>query len=155
VSRESVEQLLYRRPPGLPPDEPRPFTVLVIEDDRYLLRLYEMTLARWPMAPRVVTASNGIEALVQIGRETPDLLVVDLQMPDMDGFHLLRVVRSMSVLSDMAIAVVTGLDAAEVARRGGLPAGLRLLPKPVPFDQLAQFAVELAEQKTLAAKPVA
>jgi excisionase family DNA binding protein len=121
VSRESVELLLYKRPAVAVPEPPRPFTVLVIEDDRYLLRLYQMTLSRWPLAPRVFTATNGIEALVQIGRETPDLLLVDLQMPDMDGFHLLRVVRSMAVLSGMAIAVVTGLDSAEISRRGPCP----------------------------------
>ncbi len=144
VMRDAVERLLHRPAPVAAPAPPHRFTVLVVDDDRALLRLYEVRLARWPMAPRVLTAHNGVEALVQIGREKPDLLVADLQMPKMDGFHMLRVLRAMPELASMSIVVVSGLDQAEIALRGGVPADIPLLPKPIPFDALLAIATETA-----------
>ena len=44
------------------------------------------------------------------------------------------------------IVVVTGLDAAEIERRGGIPPGIEILPKPVPFDRLLSIATDLVKQ---------
>jgi len=144
VLREAVERLLHKPAPVAAPVPEHRFTVLVVDDDRVLLRLYEIKLAQWPMAPRVITAHAGVEALVQIGREKPDLLIADLQMPRMDGFHMLRGLRAMPELASMSIVVVSGLDQAEIARRGGVPADIPLLPKPIPFDALLRIATATA-----------
>ncbi|MEO5342244.1 MAG: response regulator [Gammaproteobacteria bacterium SHHR-1] len=145
ISRESVERLLVTTP-GRAADnedlaiEERPPTILVAEDEPDLLRLYQVALEGWPMRPRVLTATDGIEALTLLGREAPQMLVTDLHMPGLDGFHMLRSLVGLPEMKDLLVVVVTGLDTTEIERRGGVPAGIPILPKPLPFNRLLLLA---------------
>ena len=79
ISRASIEKLLADSPnlrdSAVPQsDTARPvmgggLTILVAEDEPDLLRIYKLNLARWAMRPRVLTASNGVQALVLLGSE--------------------------------------------------------------------------------------
>lgn len=121
------------------------FTVLVVEDDVHLLRLYQVHLAKWPMAPEVITVSNAVAGLVMVGRCNPDLLITDLHMPGMDGFDMIRVLARLPEAATTTIVVVTGLDGADIQSRGGLPADVAVLSKPIPFDKLLSIAQASAE----------
>lgn len=151
VLRDSIDQLLRTKsgsapstnPPAFVAPEPRPLNVMVVEDDVHLLRLYEFKMARWSMAPRIVTVASAIRALLLIGRTSPDLLITDLSMPGMDGFNMLRVLRSAPETATTNIVVVSGLDPADIAAQGGLPSGIELLGKPVPFDRLHAIASDI------------
>lgn len=149
ITRNSVERLLSRRPPGIEsaPAADSSLSILVVEDDPVVLRVYARRMARWPMSPRVATAGNGYEALVRVGLGKPDLLVTDLHMPEMDGFQMLRQLRKMSELAEITIVAVTGLDPADIEARGGIPEGIPVLPKPIPFDRLRDIATVLATRK--------
>lgn len=157
ISRQSVERLLQgngddlqiRAKPGdrSSVDGDRRFSVLVVEDDLALRRLYGLKLSQWPMKPDVLTAGDGYEALVMLGLRRPDLLIADLQMPGLDGFRMLRTIQGAPELAGMAIVVVSGLDRDEIQQRGDIPAGIPVLPKPVPFDRLADIATQLAKTK--------
>ena len=149
VLRESVERLLHKSPSAPASIIPaakkaRRMTILVVEDDVNLLRLYEITLAGWPMKPQVMVVDNAFSALLMMGRNAPDLLVTDLNMPGMDGFGMLKVLHSVPEMAGTRIVAVTGLDAAAVEARGGLPAGVEVLPKPVPFKRLQAIAEVVA-----------
>lgn len=156
IMRDSVERLLAARGlqeavAGAPSvggvEEPAaPLRILVVEDDPDFLRLYRLQLARWPMQPEVTTAMNGIEGLVILGSLRPHFLIADLHMPNVDGFHMLRTLRTMPQLDATEIVVVTGLGAEDVAQRGGLPQGIKILPKPIPFAELEQIAVRVATE---------
>jgi len=156
IHRDSVQRLLHdtgaknllRRKTDVAGASPavRPLRVLIVEDDQTLLRLYRLQLARWSLAPEVMTASNGFEALVRIGKMQPDLLISDLSMPEMDGFQMLRTLRSLPELDTTEIVVVTGLDKSDVATRGGLPDGIEILSKPIPFPLLVKIAQRVAAQ---------
>ncbi|MBX9604751.1 MAG: response regulator [Gammaproteobacteria bacterium] len=122
-------------------------TILVVEDEPALLRLYEREMRKWPMQPKVVTARNGIEALVKLGMARPDLLVADLHMPDMDGFRMLEVLRGMPELQGMTTIVVSGLPPEQIAARGAPLVGIPILPKPIPFERLRDIATVLADRK--------
>ena len=123
------------------------FRILVAEDEDSLRTLYSMQLARWALAPTVTLVPDGYKALLEIGRHPPDLLIADLQMPEFDGFKMLRTLREMSELQAMTIVVVTGLDVSTIRQRGGLPDGVRVLPKPIPFAELEMIATEQALQR--------
>jgi excisionase family DNA binding protein len=114
--------------------------ILVVEDDDLLRRMYEIRLATWKCRPIVRSAANGFDALVRIGMELPDLLITDLAMPNMDGFEMLRSLVRLAECSTMRIAVVTGLEPAEIERAGGLPPSVRVFGKPVPFAALEEIA---------------
>lgn len=151
ISRDSVERLLARRPSSPEVEaaavDDSTLRILVVEDDPAVLRVCERQMARWPMKPLVVTAQNGYEALVRVGLMKPDLLVTDLHMPEMDGFQMLQQLRGMSELAQVTMVVVTGLDAEEVEARGGVPEGIPVLPKPIPFDRLRDIAIVVAASK--------
>lgn len=156
ITRASIEKLLANTATSnvpaapaaaKPPLENRPFTILVAEDEPDLLRLYELNMMLWPMRPRVLTASNGFQALVMLGSQKPDMMVADLHMPGMDGFRMLHTLHEMPEAKPMTIVVVSGLDPEEIQARGGVPAGIGILPKPIPFDRLLRFATEAAERK--------
>jgi DNA-binding response OmpR family regulator len=68
-------------------------------------------------------------------------------MPGMDGFQLIRSLAASSFREGLEIVVVTGLDAAEVDARGGLPPDVRVFPKPVPFAELRGIAAGLLERR--------
>lgn len=151
VLRDSVDRLLHRKPAPSPVDvvpavRPRRLRVLVVEDDANLLRLYQANMSRWPMAPEVTIVDNAVSALVLMGRNCPDLLVTDLHMPGMDGFNMLRVLRASPDFAKTTIVVVSGLDAAEVEERGGIPPDIEILPKPIPFNRLLAIATGIVNQ---------
>lgn len=110
--------------------------ILVVEDDNILLRLYRLQIASWNLPVELTTAANGYDALVLIGREQPDLMIADLNMPGMDGFQMIRSISNSSFREGLEIVVVTGMDDTMIANHGGLPPGVRLMRKPIPFAEL-------------------
>lgn len=135
--------------PAVNPLPQRNLKVMVVEDDAALLRLYETQITRWPMKPEFVGLDNGFAALILLGRHRPDLLILDLHMPEMDGFGMLRVISSTPDLAQTRVVVVTGLDAAEVTARGGLPAAVEVLPKPIPFARLLAIGNDICNTSGL------
>jgi excisionase family DNA binding protein len=150
ISRLAVERLINERtaalsgnlPLAVPPAPAKPvidgrLQVMVVEDEPELLRLFSMTISGWGLPLVLTAASNGFEALLLMGQQCPGLLVTDLNMPGIDGFKMIASLRSVSPAFDgMEIVVVTALPPDEIERRGGLPAGVRVFHKPVPFDEL-------------------
>lgn len=128
-----------------------PLSILVVEDEASLRRLYEVKIGHWPMPAEVSVAADGYEALIRMGHARPDLLITDLRMPGMDGFRMLQAIRRVAELADMSIVVVTGLGSAEVEGSGGVPPGILVLPKPIPFDRLQALAERILAEKTIAA----
>jgi DNA-binding response OmpR family regulator len=136
-------------------DVGRRFTILVVEDDLKLLRMYEATLSRWPMQPKVITASSATTGLVSMGRFNPDMLITDLHMPGMDGFDMLRELDRIPEASQTVIVAVTGLDDDAIKAHGGVPVGVQVLPKPIPFVRLLDIAnVALSLRKARSSRAV-
>lgn len=120
---------------------PRQFSILVVDDDPDVHRLYELMIPHWGLAARLVTAKDGFEGLIRIGAQKPDLLITDLRMPGMDGFAMIASLRSDPAYRDTRIFVCTGLTPQQVADSGRLPADIRVFSKPIPFEQL-RLAIE-------------
>lgn len=126
--------------------------VLIVEDDLALRSLYEHTIDSWELPIEVSAAADGMEALLMVERKRPDVLIMDLFMEPVDGFHLLRMLRRHREFNDMVIIVATGLDDAEIAEKGGLPKGVVLYRKPVPFEKLQGFIEASLLRKQLSFK---
>jgi len=140
----SVDEILEQRRVALSgAEEPTaaapPFTLVVVEDEPDLLKLYRLQVASWKLPLRLVTATNGFEGLVRIGETQPQMLIADLNMPGMDGFRMIRSLRASADYKDMEIVVVTALGKAEIADRGGLPEDVKVMTKPVPFSELERL----------------
>lgn len=123
--------------------------VVVVEDDQAMLMLYKLTIDSWALPIDVKLISSACEGVVYISKHTPDLLITDLMMPDMDGFSMLKVLRGLDDFASMAIVVVTGLQPHEIVAKGGLPKAVRLYGKnPVPFWEMRELMRGLLDKKT-------
>lgn len=150
ITIESVKHLQEGRMVPRASNEPNVTTprrrkpvVLVVEDDADLLTLYETNLSLWEPPVTLLTATNGFDGLLKIGETPPDLLITDLSMPGIDGFQMLRTLCANPKVKHARIAVVTGLDKADIELRGGIPEGIALFRKPVPFDRLKSLLDDL------------
>jgi excisionase family DNA binding protein len=122
--------------------------VLIIEDDSVLLKLYKTAIASWKLPAETITAQNGAEGLIRVGRDAPDLMITDLSMPSMDGFQLINNLIGSAYREGMEIIVVTGMDKTSIEERGGLPEGIRVLPKPVHLTELHGIFADLLERRS-------
>lgn len=127
--------------------QPLPLKVLVVEDDNTLIKLYRTFLESWKLPLRVSTASNGYEALVLIGREQPDLMITDLNMPGLDGYQMVRTLATSSFREGMEIIVVSGMDDEDIAAHGGIPPNIPLFKKPIPFNQLRSIIEAMLDRR--------
>jgi two-component system cell cycle response regulator len=110
--------------------------VLVVDDIPANVKLLEAKLGAEYFD--VVTAGSGPEALSIIEKEKPDIVLLDVMMPGMDGFEVCRRIKTNPVLSHIPVVMVTALD--QVSDRvQGLQAGADdFLTKPV--NDIALFA---------------
>lgn len=98
------------RPPG---DEPAPRApVVLVAEDHEDSRDALCTLLS-AFGYRVVQASNGREALERARAEAPDLVLMDMMMPVMDGFQTARALREIPGLHDVRIVAVTAMEGAQ------------------------------------------
>ena len=123
--------------------------VLVVEDDDPLRNLYLQTLSQWDLPISVTAADDAMQALLMIERGRPDILITDLNMDPMNGYEFLRRLRKQPEYNTMTIIVVTGVDYADIEANGGLPRGVVLYGKPVPFEKLQGFLEAMAARKQL------
>jgi excisionase family DNA binding protein len=148
ITMESINKRVGARqdaiavPQASAPAEPQLKKLLMVDDDRTLLRLYELEMDGWDMPLTVMKAYDGFEALIRIGEQRPDVLISDLSMPGMDGFRMIRTLRENANYAGMAIIVISGLEKSTMQAMG-LPEDIPVFPKPVPFAQL-RTAVEQA-----------
>ena len=82
-------------------------TVLVADDDRALVGLLKQSLSG--KGYRVITAHDGRTAMDLIRLNTPDLAVLDIMMPDMDGITLGAEARSADAMCGMPVIIITGI----------------------------------------------
>ena len=110
--------------------------ILVVDDDQKLLKMVRRTLMYEGF--EVVTATNGQEALAKMQAETPDLLVLDWMMPELDGLDLLYHLRA--ARDEVPVLMLTARDAVE-DRVEGLDRGADdYLVKPfAPSELLARL----------------
>lgn len=112
------------------------FDVLVVEDERIQRQLLQSMLSRISPGITVRTAYNGVEGLIKIGEKQPQLLITDLMMPGLDGFHMLNTLIASPLVRPLQIVVITGLSAQEIAEHGGLPDGVLTFHKPLDMKAL-------------------
>lgn len=107
------------------------FDILIVEDEPIQRQLLQKKIGSLGSEISVRTADNGVEGLIKIGERQPNVLITDLLMPGLDGFHLLKTLVDSPLLRPLQIIVITSLADDEIAEQGGLPAGVATFHKPV------------------------
>ena len=80
-------------------------TILVVEDEKDILQLVKLYLEKEGF--RVVTAMTGLDCLTQVKTETPDLIVLDLMLPEMDGLDVCKRLRAKTETAMLPIIMLT------------------------------------------------
>jgi len=113
----------------VPPTSTETPVVLVVDDDPYSRETLASILV--PDGYNITLAASGQEALILAAKLVPDLLLLDVMMPDMNGFDVCRRVRAIPALVDVPILLITALDDNE-SRIEGFEAGANdFVSKPV------------------------
>ena len=133
--------------------------ILLVDDNQEALRLFSRMLEVSEAKYTVIRATNGQRALSLIRQRRPDVILLDLMMPGMDGFHVLEEKKKDPAIRDIPVIVISSRDPAgepilmptvEMSRSGGLTV-IDLLncinalsEVPTPFDpQAGQAPTEM------------
>ena len=111
---------------------PEGATILLVDDDAETLHLFARILLATRPGYHVIRATNGMEALQIMRERNPDLVVLDLIMPDMDGFSVLRSKSEDASIRSIPVIVITSND----------PAGQPILSNRFEIQQTNGFTVK-------------
>lgn len=114
-------------------------TVLVVEDNPMQRALYERQFAAWGLPLSLIFCENGYQALMEIARRQPHILLADIVMDGIDGYEVVKTILADPQLARMHIAMLSGLSSEDLARRGGVPPGVVFFAKPVNYDELRGY----------------
>ncbi len=90
--------------------------VLVIEDDKYLCDIYRENLEG--IGLKVIIAHNGVEGLKRIKKEKPDLILLDLVLPEKKGLDVLREIKEDKKLKNIPVIILSNLGEEEDIKKG-------------------------------------
>ncbi len=123
--------------------------ILIIEDDPAISRLVDYTLRH--QGYEVITSANGLDGIRKAHEEAPDLVILDVMLPGIDGFEICHRLRSAPDTAQMLILMFSA-KAQEIDKSTGLKVGADdYLPKPAaPAEIVNRIGKLLASKKSIA-----
>jgi DNA-binding response OmpR family regulator len=118
---------------------------LIIEDDPAISRLVDYTLRH--EGYEIITASNGLEGINKAHKEVPDLVILDVMLPGMDGYEVCHRLKSEPDTASLLILMFSA-KAQEIDKNTGLKVGADdYLPKPAtPAEIVRRVTILLAKK---------
>ena len=110
--------------------------VLVVDDSLSVRKVVQRALESRRI--EVFSAASGTEALEQLGREAPDLIVCDVIMPDMDGYQICDFVKKHPTLSHTPVLLISGIVNGTVLERAAKVRSDDVMRKPFAAEELLQ-----------------
>ena len=117
----------------------RAISLLIVEDDEVVLAAIQRLVQKNCPDIHCTVARDGLEAVLQIERTRPGIVITDLSMEPFDGFRLLSLLESKPEYRSIAALAVTAMSDEEIAAHGGLPKGVLLYRKPLQLERLLGF----------------
>jgi two-component system, OmpR family, response regulator MtrA len=115
--------------------------VLIADDDADILSLVKAVLER--SGHEVVAASDGTEALASVRARKPDLVVLDIAMPEVDGLEVLRRLRADPTTSELPVVLLSARAQEADVERGFAIGASAYLKKPFSPRELSEHVAEL------------
>lgn len=116
-------------------------TVLIIDDENYINRLVHFNLLE--DGYDVITASSGKEGLDLLKKKHPDLVILDIAMPEMDGFTVMEKMREDDDLKNIPILILTAKVMEEVEKRAMKLGAAGFMTKPFSPSELSKRVDEI------------
>ena len=112
-------------------------SIMLVEDNAVTAAVLEAQIIGLRPGARLRVFGDGFSALLDAGRDVPDLLITDIDLPGLDGLAMIRKLQENPATRRMRIVLATSHTPAELERFGPLPEGVPLLVKPVTPEALA------------------
>jgi DNA-binding response OmpR family regulator len=123
--------------------------ILVVEDEAEFLKLLRLRFKEEGFA--IATATNGIDAVKKARSLMPDLILLDVMLPELDGFAVCEILRNDSATASIPIIMVTGL-AGQMSRCAGIDSGATdFVTKPTTPEQIVSKVKERLQKQGVAA----
>ncbi len=150
IRREDL--IRFMRENGIPlPEELKEGTgrpkVLVVDDESSIREIVAEHLTNRQNAYEVLTAADGFEAGRLVATFRPDLVLLDLRMPGLDGFQVCRTIKADPETSNTAVIALTGFYSPETETRILECGAIRCFEKPVEMSTLSSFIDSVFEQQ--------
>lgn len=114
--------------------KPEDYTILAVDDITTNIMLLKAVLSRAKY--KIVTASGGVEALEKVASEHPDLILLDIMMPDMDGYEVLQQLKADPAHQDIPVIFLTALHNPEDIVKGFKLGASDYISKPFNHEEL-------------------
>jgi excisionase family DNA binding protein len=119
--------------------------ILVVDDEKPVLDAMRRSFKAHANEVDLTTTSSGVEALLLVSELKPHGMLIDLNMPDMDGFEVCRRIRARKTLEGVRLITMTGRHSPELAEQSLKAGAVACLAKPVEVETLLElFRVPLA-----------
>jgi twitching motility two-component system response regulator PilG len=110
--------------------------ILIVDDSPTVRKIVQLTLQRDNM--NVIAANDGLGALAAVSDYLPDLILLDINLPHMDGYHICQIIRKNPDFRETPIIMLSGRDGLFDKMRGRLAGSSEYLTKPFDSNDLVQ-----------------
>jgi len=145
IKKEDLDQFL--RDKGMPlPEEPKGEErkkILVVDDDKIIVETIVQSLEEDEFGYEMISASDGFEAGLQVSHFKPDLLILDIMMPDINGYEVCQKVKSNPESKDTKIIVLSAYLNDEAFKQMKDYGADACFSKPLPLEQLKYEVAKL------------
>ncbi len=132
----NIDSLGLRVEGGVSPREiPKRLSILIVEHDLPLRDVMVLALNR--LDCQIITARDGVEALTLIKEHRPQLMVMDILLPRLNGLDLMNQLDNLGLLDQTAVIVITALGYQEIVRKAMMAGAKDFLIKPLDVDELS------------------
>jgi len=122
---------------GRPVKERGPLRILVVDDSISVRKVVSNFITQQGWIP--VAARNGIEAIEEIRREKPDVILLDVEMPRMNGFEVLQALQAQPELRDLPVAMLTSRSAGKYQEKARGLGARGFMTKPFKKEEVIRF----------------
>jgi len=117
--------------------------VLIVDDEPEVLKILSEAFRAKNESVKVMTALSGVEALLLIGEHKPDLLILDIMMPGMNGFEVCKKLSDKTGMPSLKIVAITGHADTDLKDRILRAGADRFYRKPLNIMQFCQECLDL------------
>lgn len=149
IKKEDLEQFLKER--GMPlPEEPKTEErkkILVVDDDKIIVETIVQALEEDEYGYEMISASDGFEAGLQVSHFKPDLIILDIMMPDINGYEVCQKIKSNPETKNIKMIVLSAYLDEEAFRKMKEYGADACFSKPLPLEQLKIEVAKLLNLK--------
>ncbi|EPX60553.1 MULTISPECIES: response regulator [Cystobacter] len=119
--------------------------LLVVDDERQVLDAIKRAFKPYANQVELQTTTSGVEALLLVSEQKPHGMLIDLNMPDIDGIEVCRRIRARKQMEGVRLITMTSAHSPEVVEQSKQAGAVACLPKPLDVQQVLDlFRVPLA-----------